>query len=80
MEMSGQRHAPASLLSGKSHWYPLDTRLGGHSRSEYGGEEKHSQPPPGIETQIIQPVAQRYTAELSQLLYIYELVNKWVNK
>jgi hypothetical protein len=35
---------------GKSPWYPLDRRLGGpQSRSERGGEEKNSQPPPEIE-------------------------------
>jgi hypothetical protein len=35
---------------GKSPWYPLDRRLGGpQSRSGHGGEEKNSQPPPGIE-------------------------------
>jgi hypothetical protein len=34
---------------GKSLWYPLDRRLGGpQSRSGCGGEEKNSQPPPGI--------------------------------
>jgi hypothetical protein len=34
----------------KSTWYPLDRRLGGpQSRSGRGGEEKNSQPPPGIE-------------------------------
>jgi hypothetical protein len=35
---------------GKSPWYPLDRRLGGpQSRSGRGGEEKNSQPAPGIE-------------------------------
>jgi hypothetical protein len=35
---------------GKSPWYPLDRRLGGpQSRSGCCGEEKNSQPPPGIE-------------------------------
>jgi hypothetical protein len=35
---------------GRSPWYPLDRRLGGpYSRSGHGGEEKNSQPPPGIE-------------------------------
>jgi hypothetical protein len=35
---------------GKNPWYPLDKRLGGpQSRSGRGGEEKNSQPPPGIE-------------------------------
>jgi hypothetical protein len=34
---------------GKSPWYPLDRKLGGpQSRSGRGGEEKNSQPPPGI--------------------------------
>jgi hypothetical protein len=32
-----------------------------------GGEEKNSQPLPGLDPPTIQPVAQRYTAELSQL-------------
>jgi hypothetical protein len=47
-----------------------DTRRQGgpQSRSGRGGEEKNSQPPPGLEPPIIQPVAQRYTAELSRLL------------
>jgi hypothetical protein len=35
---------------GKNLWYSLDRRLGGpQSHSERGGEEKNSQPPPGIE-------------------------------
>jgi hypothetical protein len=47
----------------------LNRRLGGpKSRSGRGGEEKNSQPLPGLEPSIIQPVAQRYTTELSQLL------------
>jgi hypothetical protein len=37
---------------GKRSWYPLDRRPGGpQSRSGRGGEEKNSQPPPGIESQ-----------------------------
>jgi hypothetical protein len=53
---------------GKSLWYPLDRRLGGvQSRSGRGGEEKNSQPLPGLETPIIQPADQRYTTELSRL-------------
>jgi hypothetical protein len=36
------------------------------SRSEHDGEEKNSQPLPGIEPSIIQPVAQRYA-----ILYYY---------
>jgi hypothetical protein len=50
MEVSGQLHAPAALPQEKSPWYPLDMRLGEpQSHSERGGEEKNSQPPPGIE-------------------------------
>jgi hypothetical protein len=51
MEVSGQVHSPAALPQGKkSPWYPLDRRLGGpQSRSGRGGEEKNTQPPPGIE-------------------------------
>jgi hypothetical protein len=44
----------------KSPWYLLDRRLGRpQSRSGLGGEEKNSQPLPGLERPIIQPVAQR---------------------
>jgi hypothetical protein len=44
--------------------YPLDRRLGGpQSRSGRSGEEKNSQPLPGLEPPIIQPLAQ-----LSRLL------------
>jgi len=35
---------------GKSPWYPLDRRLGGpQNHSGHSGEEKNSQPLPGIE-------------------------------
>jgi hypothetical protein len=64
MEVSGQLHA-----SGKNPWCPLDRRLGGHqSRSGRRGEEKNSQPLPGLELPIIQPVVQRCTTELFRLL------------
>jgi hypothetical protein len=51
MEVSDQLHALAALSRGKaSPQYPLDRRLGGpQSRSGRGGEEKTSQPQPGIE-------------------------------
>jgi hypothetical protein len=70
MEMSSQLHAPAALPPAKEPQLPLlDRWLGGHqSRSGHGGEEKNSQPLPGLEPPIIQPVAQRYTTELSRLL------------
>jgi hypothetical protein len=55
----------------KSPWHPLDRRLGGNSNlSDCDGEEKNSQPLPGLEHSIIQPVDQRYTTELSRLLHI----------
>jgi hypothetical protein len=39
-------------------FYPLDRRLGGpQSRSGRSGEEKNSQPLPGLEPPVIQPVA-----------------------
>jgi hypothetical protein len=48
---------------GKRLWYLLGRRLGGpQSRSGRGGEEKNSQPLPGFEPPIIQPVAQRYSS------------------
>jgi hypothetical protein len=47
----------------------LDRRLGGlQSRSGRDDEEKNSLSLPGLETPIIQPISQRYTAELSRLL------------
>jgi hypothetical protein len=67
--MSGQLHALTTLPQGKNPWYPLDRRLSGpQSRSGRGGEEKNSLSPlPGLEPLIIQPVAQRYTTDLSGL-------------
>jgi hypothetical protein len=56
-------------LQGNGPWHPLDRRLGGlQSRYGPGGEEKNSQPLPGLELPIIRPVAQCYTTELSRLL------------
>jgi hypothetical protein len=50
---------------GKGPWYLLNRSLGGpQSRSGRGGEEKNSQPLPGLEPLIIQPVAQSYTMSL----------------
>jgi hypothetical protein len=56
---------------GKSPCYPLNRRLGGpQSRSGRGGEEKSSHSLSGLDPPIVQPVAQRYTAELSRLLFL----------
>jgi hypothetical protein len=64
-------------FQGKSPWYPLDRRLDGPQiRSGRAGEEKNSQPLRGIEPPIIQPVAHRYTAELSRLLPHMEMVRR----
>jgi hypothetical protein len=47
----------------------LDRRLDGpQSWSGCGSEEKNSQSLPGLEPPIIQPLAQCYTTQLSQLL------------
>jgi len=62
---------------GKSPYYPLNKWLGGvQSRSERGGEEKNSQPLPRLEPPI-EPVAQRYTTELSRLLAFVEYFIKF---
>jgi hypothetical protein len=68
MEVSGQLHDPAALPPGKELHYPLDRRLGGsHSHPGRGGEEKNSQPLPGLEPPIIKPLAWRYNIELFRL-------------
>jgi hypothetical protein len=63
---------------GKSPWYPLDRRLGGpQSCSGRGGEEKNSQPPPGIENEgkkcrsVANPFSNTNLPVLSMLLCIY---------
>jgi hypothetical protein len=73
---------------GRFTWYLLDRKLSGsQSRSERCSEEKNSQALPALETpalpppSIMQPVAKRYTTELSRLLQVYtELlqVNSWL--
>jgi hypothetical protein len=50
MDVSGQFHAAAALLPGKELLVPIGCEAGwSQSRSGRGGEEKNSQPPPGIE-------------------------------
>jgi hypothetical protein len=55
MEVSGHVHAPAALPAAKSPWYPLDRRIE-RRRSGRDAEEKNSQPLPGLEPPVIQPV------------------------
>jgi hypothetical protein len=65
MEVSGKLYAPTALPPGKE---PL--KLGGpQNRFGRGGEQTNSHPLPELEPPIIQPVAQRCTAELSRLLH-----------
>jgi hypothetical protein len=62
---------------GKSLWYTLNRRLGGPKRgSGRGGEEKNSQPLPGLEPPMIKLVAYRYTTELSWLLDLHNIKGK----
>jgi hypothetical protein len=50
----------------------MDRKLGEpHSWSGHGDEEKNLQLLSGLETPIIQPVAQRYTTELYRLLIYF---------
>jgi hypothetical protein len=70
MGVSGQLHAPAALSPGKSPWYPLDRRLHGpQSQFGCGGEEKNSQPLPGLKPLIIQPITQHYTTQMHKKLF-----------
>jgi hypothetical protein len=72
MEESGQLHSLATLPQGKSSQYPLDRRLDGpQSQSGHGGEEKNSQPLPGLKPSFIQPVTLCYTIALSWLIRIF---------
>jgi hypothetical protein len=72
MEVSGQFHASAALPPGAEPLITIDRRLSGpQSRSGRSGEEKNSQPLPGLELLIIQPVVQRCTTEISRLVTIY---------
>jgi hypothetical protein len=51
----------------KNPWYPLSRRLGDPNCRSGRGEEKISQPLPGLDLPIIQPVAERCTTELARL-------------
>jgi hypothetical protein len=54
-------------LQGKSPSYPLDRKPGKpQSQRGHSGEEKNSQPLPGIKPLIIQPRSQHYTKIILQ--------------
>jgi hypothetical protein len=77
MEVSDQFHAPAALFQGQSPCHLLDRRMDGpQSWSGRGDEEINSHPLSGLEPLIIQPVAERYTTELSRLLAFHFTVLK----
>jgi hypothetical protein len=56
--VSGQRHAPASLPTGKT-YYPLYRRLGGSQ--DRSGRVRKISPPSRFDPRTVQPVASRYT-------------------
>jgi hypothetical protein len=63
LDGSGQLHT-----QGRSSWCPMDRRLGGpQDRSGHIGEEKNSQPLPGLESLIIKPATQCYTTKLTYI-------------
>jgi hypothetical protein len=69
MEVRGQFHAPAALPPGKD----PPVHIGGpQNRSGHGGEERNSHPLARLEPLIIQSIVQRYTTELSQILFTPE--------
>jgi len=69
--VSGQLQSPAALHPReRAAWYPLDRRLGGtQSCSGRGGEEKNSQPPPGIETCFINLTQPTTEAEIERKIF-----------
>jgi hypothetical protein len=75
MEVSGQLHTLASLPPRKEILTVGRRLIGGQSWSGCGGEEKNCQPLPGHKPPIIQPVAQCYTTELSQLPLLINYLN-----
>jgi len=66
MEVSGSFILQSLYPQGNNPWYPVDRKLGEpQSQSGCNGEQKNSQPIPGLKSLIIQPTAQIYTTELS---------------
>jgi hypothetical protein len=75
-EVSGKHHTSAALTPVKGPQVPLYRRLGRpQNQSGCSGEEKNSQPLLGLESLIIQPIAQFYSTELSWLSSIIIVVS-----
>jgi hypothetical protein len=72
MEVSGQLHNPAALPPGKAPLIPIwiGDRMGPRDGLDTVVKIKISNPCRDSKPPIIQPLAQRYTTELSQLLFI----------
>jgi hypothetical protein len=72
MEVSGQLHTPAALPPGKEPLVPTEQEAEWAPEMVWtrGEEQENSEPLPGLEPPIIQPVAQRYTTEQVVVLYI----------
>jgi hypothetical protein len=69
MEVSGRLHAQAALSLESEPPVPTIQEAGWAPGPVWTrGEEKNSQPLPGLETPTIQPVVQLYNTELSRLL------------
>ena len=63
MVVGGQSHAPAALLPGKPR-SPFYRRLGGPQGPSV--QVRKISPPPEFDPRTVQPVASRYTTELSR--------------
>jgi hypothetical protein len=74
MEVNDQVHAPPTLPPGKEPLVPIGEEAGWAQSRSGRGDKKNSQPLPGLDPPIIQPVAQRYTVEL-----LYYALNSFVN-
>jgi hypothetical protein len=75
MEVSGQLHTPATLPPGKIPWYNcVGGWVGPKADLDTVAKRKNSQPLPGLEPPIIQPIAQRYTIYWSEFYKIPSLI------
>jgi hypothetical protein len=61
MEVSGQLYAPAALLQGKNHWYPLARTLNGPTASLDAMKLENFDASAVNKIPVVQSVAHRYT-------------------